>query len=146
MPALHPQINRTQLALFALPPAAKRRSRLERDRERVRSAGKRCSGRCGRWRPWHDFHARRALPDGHQSRCKYCSREAKNPKRRSSQEEQKKTCSCCMSLAHRRPPRGCTRCGEPYRPLEAEIAERQAQIRSGFGQGVGFNYPNNDGV
>jgi hypothetical protein len=130
-----------QLSLFPCVEVARRRlSAAERNRERIRKAGKRCAGKCGRFRPWHDFHRRKAMKDGHQSWCKFCS-SADDAVRRGTTRIVEKSCRCCLGLSHRRPPRGCARCGEPFIALEVEIAERQQQIRSGFGQGRGFEYP-----
>jgi hypothetical protein len=142
-------MTQAQLTLFAHDPSRRpRRTHLERDRERIRAAGKKCSGKCGRWRPWRDFHRRSALPDGYQSRCKYCGARGKGNEygKRRPAPEVERSCKACLGLAHARPSRGCARCGQPYRPIEHEIEQEKQRIREGFGLGVGFNYPNNDGV
>jgi hypothetical protein len=112
---------------------------------RVRN-GKWCAGPCGQHKRKKDFHKRAANADGRQSYCKECERSSKNnraDKESSVIHEKKRICYTCFDLEEDRPANGCKACGEPYRSLESQLEDRYAEIRSGFGQGTGFSYPNN---
>lgn len=114
--------------------------------------GKYCRGKCQLWHPWKSYSKASQRKDGYQAWCKRCSSESRGhihggpgvtvrPLRQA-----ELVCKACLDLAHRRPSRGCARCGEAYRPLEAEIESEKQRIRVGFGQGRGFAYPNMKGV
>ncbi len=118
----------------------------------VRAAERRkhkmCVGPCGQVLPTTEFNARAAAKDGLQSYCVTCSRQLRNELAAEKRETpapyvRKKVCWTCFGIEDNRPVTGCKACREPYRSLDAQIEERKAEIRAGFGQGKGHLYPNN---
>jgi hypothetical protein len=135
-----------QVEIFTVPEKPKRKSRRQRDREKLKACGKWCSGPCERWHPYREFYPAPNRKDGYQAYCKKCSGLSRTRQNVVIVEERvrRPICNTCVGLAEDRPPWGCRECKEPYVSLEAQLEERYAEIRAGFGQGRGHLYPNNN--